>query len=768
MGRAPESLDCAVGSGHAAPMLAAVRNVPHDPDRTVLHRALRVGLVLPVLFAFGLHGLRSPQFALLGAFGSFAALAMADFMGPRRSRLAAYLGLALLGGVLIVFGTALSHTLWPAVAAMLAIGTALQFGAVLGGQFALGNNAAILTFVVSVMVPAGNDALADRLAGWFAACACAAVTTALLWPRHEKRDLYLRLADAVRALAAIARAAAAGTPPTLHGDDLEAANDRVREAYGALGFRPIGRAGQQRALLGLIDSLGEARRFAEAMPAGPQMSAADRALAGAVATTFDAVADVLAGAADGRPAVGPDLDALVAARHRHWEHLDAAARQALARNVPAAAVVADVEAVFPSRVLSFVALAMATDAVVLSGRAARVVGDAFGTEEPTVAEDAQQHVLRVLLPHLSPRAVWFRNCVRAGAALALSVLVAKVSGIEHAFWVVLATLTVLRSNVATTGATVISAVVGTFAGFLLASAATLAIGSHAPLLWAALPLAAFLACYAPSAFSLGTGQAFFALFVVLLLNLIAPEGWQTGAIRLEAVIVGALVALAASLIMWPRGASAAMRAEAARHVRAVRQLTRASLDFLFGSGDAAQVETALQASLLARPRAEEALGAYAGERGAKRVPLASWVRLVRVPVAIGVADDALAALRRAGYGVGGCPAAAQRITETAQAVCAALDEWADRLDDPGRAPDRTLHDLIADLDMFAGTGDRRAEIAAAIAACLDARRGDANVLEWMVGLIWTNLWLGYLAHMQMLAEQPLGEVAAHAAVPWWR
>ena len=761
-------LDCATGYGHAGAMFAVLRDLPHDPDRTVLHRALRVALVMPSLFAFGLHGLANPQFALFAAIGSFSTLAMADFVGPHRSRFVAYLVLTLLGSVLIVIGTVLSNTLWQAVVAMAVIGVALQFSAALGGQFALGNNTAILIFVLSVMVPAGNDAIPDRLGGWILACACATIATALLWPRHERRDLYLRLVEAVRALAAIARTSAAGDPPGSSIDDAKAAIDRAIAAHSTLGFRPIGPISHQRALLGLIDDLSQSWRFAGAMSAGPRMSVDDRALAVAVATTLDAVADVLTGCVDGRPSAGPDLQALVAARHRHRQILDAATKAAVAASTSATAVVAAIEAVFPTRVMSFVALAMAANAIVLTGRTARVVGDDFGMVEPIAPEDALRRAQRVLVPHLAPGAVWFRNSARAGVALALSVLIAKISGIEHAFWVVLATLTVLRSNVATTGATVVSAVIGTLAGFLLATAATLAIGAHPPLMWVALPLAVFLAAYAPAAISLAAGQTMFALLVVLLFNLMVPEGWHTGAVRLEAVTVGALAALAASLIMWPKGASAVLRAEVALHVRAASELTRASFDFLFGTGDAAHVESAKQTCLRARQRVEEALAAYAGERGQKRVPLAMWVPLVRIPISICVADDTLTALRHAGYGVDGCPVAAQRVAETARSVYESFAELADRLDDPRRAPNRELRALIADLDMVAGAGNRRAEIAAATAACLDARRADADVLRWLMGLSWATLWLGYLAYLRVLTEAPLNEVAANADAPWWR
>ena len=90
-----------------------------------------------------------------------------------------------------------------------------------------------------------------------------------------------------------------------------------------------------------------------------------------------------------------------------------------------------------------------------------------------------------------------------------------------------------------------SALVGTFVGFLLATVVILLLGPHPALLWISLPVAVFLAGYAPSAISFGAGQAMFVVLVVELFNLMAPGGWEVGVARVEAVAVGALVALSA-------------------------------------------------------------------------------------------------------------------------------------------------------------------------------------------------------------------------------
>ena len=70
-----------------------------------------------------------------------------------------------------------------------------------------------------------------------------------------------------------------------------------------------------------------------------------------------------------------------------------------------------------------------------------------------------------LLSHLSFRSVWFRNAVRGGAGLALAVAVIEITDVEHGFWVVLGTISVLRSNALGTGATALRAIGGTAVGF---------------------------------------------------------------------------------------------------------------------------------------------------------------------------------------------------------------------------------------------------------------------------------------------------------------
>ena len=102
-------------------------------------------------------------------------------------------------------------------------------------------------------------------------------------------------------------------------------------------------------------------------------------------------------------------------------------------------------------------------------------------------ESARAYSGTRLVSHLSFRSVWFRNAVRGAAGLALAVAVVEVTDVQHGFWVVLGTLSVLRSNALGTGATALRAVGGTAVGFVVGSAIMIGVADHSALLWVLLP-----------------------------------------------------------------------------------------------------------------------------------------------------------------------------------------------------------------------------------------------------------------------------------------
>ena len=188
---------------------------------------------------------------------------------------------------------------------------------------------------------------------------------------------------------------------------------------------------------------------------------------------------------------------------------------------------------------------------------------------------------------LATRAVVVRNSVRTGLGLALAVTVTHVFPVQHGFWVVLGAMSVLRSSALTTGTRVIRAVVGTTLGFLLGVVFIELMGVEPVVLWAALPVVAFGSAYVPEVASFVAGQAMFTMMVLIIFNVINPSGWKVGLIRVEDVVVGALVGAVVSLLLWPRGAAAlvsravdaAISAGAEYLTVAVKRVTRGASEF---------------------------------------------------------------------------------------------------------------------------------------------------------------------------------------------
>jgi len=237
-------------------------------------------------------------------------------------------------------------------------------------------------------------------------------------------------------------------------------------------------------------------------------------------------------------------------------------------------------------------------------------------------------VFRRAVSHLSFRSVWFRNALRGGIGLAFAVGVVELTDVQHGFWVVLGTLSVLRSNALATGATALRAIGGTALGVLVGAAIMVGVSDHTVLLWVLLPLAVVVAGTAPALIGFATGQAAFTLTVIILFNIIQPAGWRVGLTRIEDVAIGCGVSVVVGFLFWPRGATAALgRALSGAFVAssgylaaAVDRLTMTSHDIDTGPDE--------RASLRAYHLLDDAFRQFMAERGAKVVSVEAIARLL--------------------------------------------------------------------------------------------------------------------------------------------
>ena len=210
-----------------------------------------------------------------------------------------------------------------------------------------------------------------------------------------------------------------------------------------------------------------------------------------------------------------------------------------------------------------------------------------------------------------------RQGIYAAIGLALAVLLARLLQLNHAFWVVLGTLSVLRSNAFGTGRTTLEALLGTVIGFAVGALFTVLVGATSPVLWAALPVAVFLATYAASAIGFVVGQAAFTVLVIILLNLISPVGWRVGLARIEDVAVGVGISVIAGLLLWPRGARGALGTAVAELYRGVAAYLAGSFNRVLDRGSPEDVGGERRLAVRARDRAGEAFEQFLNERGAK-------------------------------------------------------------------------------------------------------------------------------------------------------
>jgi uncharacterized membrane protein YccC len=248
--------------------------------------------------------------------------------------------------------------------------------------------------------------------------------------------------------------------------------------------------------------------------------------------------------------------------------------------------------------------------------------------------------------HASMGSVWFQNSIRGAAGLAIAVYIAQRTGLQHGFWVVLGTLSVLRSNALRTGWSILSALAGTAVGIVVGVLLVIGIGTHGGVLWGVLPVAVLLAAYAPRAISFAAGQAGFTVVLFILFNLIQPVGWKVGLVRVEDVAIGFAISLGVGLLFWPRGAGALLRKDlATAYTRGADYVVATARQTIEGRApeDAARAARAADTAI---HRLDDAFRQYLAERLATTVNLQDLAALVGGASRVRRAAQSLTALAR--------------------------------------------------------------------------------------------------------------------------
>ncbi|MHB8234577.1 MAG: FUSC family protein [Solirubrobacteraceae bacterium] len=741
-----------------------------DRDFAALRRAGRAAIVMPGLFAIGDKVIANPALATFAAFGSFAMLLLVDFGGPLRERLLAQAALALVGFAFVTLGTLVSQSVWLSAVAMGLVGFGVLFAGVVSSALAGASTSLLLAFILPVTLAGPPSSIPDRLEGWAMASGAALVAVAVLWPTPTRGPLRAAATAACNALAARLRAevsfrlgheaAALGEQHDRAVAHADAAVEALRRVFLATPYRPASLSTAGRATVRLVDELGWLSAIVDqaARPTpGATLNRPACEVKLAAAAVLERGAELLAVMGGDGTRLHESLDELRGAVEQvergATEYLPVRSRsdgasEADAEGPPANEFITSLDPSFRAQELAFAVTSIGENIDLTAAAERRSWLERLLGRQPKGIAGTFSAAQERASSHVDRNSVWLHNSVRGAAGLALAVLVANETGVQHSFWVVLGTLAVLRSNALNTGQNVIRGLLGTAVGFVVGGLLLQLIGTDTTLLWFLLPFAILLAGVAPAAISFAAGQAAFTLTLVFLYNIIQPAGWRVGLLRIEDIAIGCAVSLFVGLLFWPRGAGAALRrALADAYVDSVDYLASA-VDFGMRRCDAdaiavqAPVDDAARAAAASR-RLDDTFRSYLAERGAKPAPLAEITSLVAGVGGLRLAADAVLDLweREDGGGVGDRSAARGEILQSSELVKQWYEDLAASLL-AGRQPRAPLvHDRVADGRLVAAV--RR-----------DLHGHDNHASATAVRMIWTGDHIDAARRLQRLIVEP--------------
>lgn len=736
-----------------------------DRGFLALRRAGRTAIVMPAMFALGDKVIGNPIVATFAAFGSFAMLLLVDFGGPLRDRLRAQTALALATGLLVCLATLSSRSIVLAAAAMFIVAFAVIFAGVVSSVLAGATTALLLSFILPVSLAGPISSIPDRVAGWGLASGASLLAITLLWPAPARDPLRDAAVAACRSLAARLRSDVARTLGNL-GDDEHAtavtqadtAVRSLRRLFFATPYRPTGLSTATRMVVRLVDELNWLNLIVEQSPPAVDRAPPDRLVCearAASAAVLESGADLL-----GDPAGEPDAlhstlgtlrEALSKLEIGDTLRLPGASGGAGMTDSPMEtrieSFITSLDPSFRAQELSFVVSSIArnVDLAIAADRRSwlqRLLGHAPAGSGGTLVA-AQERAAT----HVDRHSVWLHNSLRGAAGLALAVIAAHLTGVQHAFWVVFGTLAVLRSNALSTGQNVVRLLLGTTIGFVVGAALVALIGTDTTVLWLLLPLAVLLAGFAPAAISFAAGQAAFTLTLLILYNILEPAGWQIGLVRIEDVALGGGISLGVGLLLWPRGAGAALGVALAEAYTASVHYLAGAVEYGMGRCDRSApslpvpTPAATRAAAASR-RLDDTFRGYLAERGSKTIPLAEVTGLVNGVVGLRLAADAVLDLWERDDAADGdrAPARAELLAGASKMV-EWYDDFAAGLTGRGAVPEPLSHDDAANRRLLDAVSH-------------DLRRDDGRASATAARMIWTGDHLDAARRLQRFLVGP--------------
>ena len=634
--------------------------------------------------------------ATQGSFAIVIFLLLLDYDGAARERLIAYSTATAIGTAIVVLGVLVSPWAWVAVLVTLPVMFAFAFARVLRGFIARSTVGLPLAFFLPVMTGVPIAELGRTVAGWLIGCVIAIVFAMTVLPRRRTGIVRRALAEWCTASADLVQSLAQAHAPDRARAALDEAFARVHASM-ATGFdRPGAVSHRLRALLQLSNTATTATYVADSFrqaehPTHPQILAEPSQAALRSAASFVRLepAQEVTGLVEAREAD------IAAARIWSIERL---------RADGGLAAVAELAAHYPIRLASISATTVQWLAAASAGRT---------IPPPDIGFMQTSNPRDLLRSNLTARSPWLRNAVRTALAAAIAVAIAKALGLQHGFWVVMATLSLIQTTFSSSSSgqrawrDALGAVAGVVVGAVFVS-----IAPNAWVFTLLLAVAAF-ASKAIQARSPGIVQFVFSIFVIANVTLLTwPPSEATAEFRLIDVAIGSLVAIGLTLMIFPRGID--------QLIERTRQqaLTAADRFITACRGTLVDAQPDLDRVVRLRSECARAVVGYSDALDAGYMSLqAQDPRLpaLRMSEALMrdslIAGDAMVSLTRLGERPADVPGLAATLTDT---------------------PDQAAMAAIADRE--------RASI-------------EAHPLA-LASTVWAGWWLTYLARARQLATQP--------------
>ncbi|MEH2062890.1 MAG: FUSC family protein [Nostoc sp.] len=166
-----------------------------------------------------------------------------------------------------------------------------------------------------------------------------------------------------------------------------------------------------------------------------------------------------------------------------------------------------------------------------------------------LVEDEQRSLLNLLKENLTLDSAIFRHALRIGVSLTIGVIFYTITNLPMGYWVTLTIMLVLKPNLGATFQRFFQRVGGTILGAVLAAVLIATITSK-PVLDIIILLTVFFGI-SLIGFNYGYSVVFLSIFVLLIIDIGNPIGWQFAGFRVLNTLIGAGLAFGSHYFIWP-------------------------------------------------------------------------------------------------------------------------------------------------------------------------------------------------------------------------